>query len=186
MKTQTVCMIRQLLFFSVILLCGTAMAQQSASFRLTEYTFNAGGHPLDGAQPSSAAFRITLDAIGTPVGAVSPSSASFRTSSGFLSAYLPPFELSGLVFTDHQTLRWNAEANSLSYNLYRDSLGMLSGMGFGDCHESDLASTTATDGDPVPAGGGFFYLVTGRNRVQEDGSKGLGSDGTEREGNVCP
>ena len=66
---------KRFFLLATILLSGAALAQQSASFRLTEHTFNAGGHPSNGTVPSSAGYRITLDAIGTAVGTASLSQA---------------------------------------------------------------------------------------------------------------
>jgi len=177
---------QSVMIVALVLLCGTAMAQQSASFRMSEHTFNAGGHPTGGTVPTSAGFRISLDAIGTPVGTATLSSSSFRVNTGFTSGYLPPSEVTGLTFVDAQTLTWNTDPNAAAYNLYRDVIGNLSELGFGDCHRSDLPGTTATETAPVEPGTGFFYLVTSRNRIQEEGDKGSGSDGTAREGTVCP
>ena len=43
-----------------------AAAQESASFKLNENTYNSGGNPADGSTPASASFRISQDAIGEP------------------------------------------------------------------------------------------------------------------------
>ena len=50
-----------------LLLVLPVYAQESASFKLTEHVFNAGGNPADGAVLASASFRIKLDAIGESV-----------------------------------------------------------------------------------------------------------------------
>ena len=107
-------------------------------------------------------------------------------NTGFMSGFLPPSEVTGLLFTDSQTLTWNADPDAVRYNLYRDAIGALSGLGFGDCYQSDLPGVSTTDTAPVTTGNGFFYLVTSRNRVREDGTKGLQSNGTMRTGTACP
>jgi len=64
------------------------------------------------------------------------------------------------------------------------------GDGYGTCEQQDLKTTTATDSSIPTAGNTLFYLVTVKNRLQEEGTKGSRSDGTERLGAtdlpVCP
>lgn len=177
---------RAIVILAVLALGGTAAAQQSASFKLEEHAFNAGGDPSGGTVPASTGFRISLDAVGEAAAAGSPASASFRMDAGFGSSYPPPDEVAGLRFADAQTLEWAAEKSTGAYNLYRDLISNLAGLGFGSCLQQDLPGETATDVDPVPANDGFFYLVTAENRLAEEGSKGSRSDGTERLGAVCP
>jgi len=73
-----------------------------------------------------------------------------------------------------------------AYNLYRDTLGSLSGLGYGACERQGLATNSATDSDAPASGGGFFYLVTAKNPLREEGTKGSDSDGLERTGTACP
>lgn len=161
-------------------------AQQSASFEVDSSELNAGGRPLDGVETTSAAFRVRLDAIGDAFVLGEASSTSYRTGSGFVGRYRPPGEVEGLLFPDDRTLVWSAEPSAGTYNLYRGALGDLGALQFGSCTEQDVAATTTTDGDPLPAGDGYAYLVTVLNRLREEGSKGFGSDGSERLGGVCP
>jgi hypothetical protein len=49
----------------------------------------------------------------------------------------------------------------LSYNVYRGMLSALSESYYGDCWLSGLGSPDFIAGEPLPAGAGFFYLVTG-------------------------
>lgn len=105
---------------------------------------------------------------------------------GLLAGSLAPGEVTGLVFTTPDTIVWNAHLAAGGYYLYRDLQSNLSGLGFGQCEQQSLTGHTTTDFDPIPAGDGFFYLVTVRNRLGEEGTKGSRSDGTERLGNVCP
>lgn len=161
------------------------MAQESASFKLKEHVLNAGGHPEAGTVVASASFEVSLDAIGE--GAVSPGlgSASFNMGGGFLSAYPPPEEITGLIFTDKVTLEWDPEKSAGIYNLYRDLRSNLTGLGFGNCEQQELPSTTTMDSDPVPVSDGYFYLVTVENRLDEEGTKGFQTDGTQRN-NAAP
>lgn len=164
----------------------SAAAQESASFDLREHALNAGGHPADGIVLASLGFRMSLGSIGDAVVRRGLASASFRADAGFVSAYPPPGEVLGLAFDTKTTLRWNSEPSAGTYNLYRDLLGNLSGLGYGLCAQPDLAGPTATDADPVAPGAGFFYLATVENRLDEEGTKGFRRDGTERGGTVCP
>ena len=167
-----------------LILAGTALAQENASFKLGEHVFNSGGHPAGGTVPTSASFKISLDAIGDSLSPGPLSSASFDMDGGFGSTYPPPGEVSGLRFTDKVTLEWGPEKSAGIYNLYRDLQSNL--QGFGDCEQQDLTATTTTDNDAVPTGDGYVYLVTVENLLDEEGTKGFQSDGLEREGAVCP
>lgn len=92
----------------------TAVAQQSASFRLEQSTFNSGGDPHDGSVPISGGHRVTLDALGESVSARALSSASFRMAIGFVAAYPPPGEVTGLVvLSTKQDLVWKPERSAL-------------------------------------------------------------------------
>jgi hypothetical protein len=162
------------------------LAQQSTSYKLTEHTLNAGGHPAGGTVPSSASYRISLDSIGDGAVKMGMSSASFTMDGSFGACFPPPGEVHGLHFTDPQTLVWDAERSAGDYNLYREPIGSLTGGGYGTCLQQDITGTAATDADPVPSGEGYFYLVTAENRLDEEGTKGTESGGATRQGNVCP
>lgn len=163
-----------------------ALAQQSASHRLEEHSFNAGGHPAAGVSPVSASHRLTLGSIGEPFPLRRYFGATVLVDGGFVVPYMPPGEVLNVNFTDPTTLVWDPEVSAGRYNLYRDALGSLSGLGFGGCTEQNLAAATTTDATPVPADEGFFYLVTVENRLGEEGTKGFHSGGLERTGTVCP
>jgi hypothetical protein len=66
------------------------------------------------------------------------------------------------------------------YNLYRDRISNLFGVNFATCEQEALTMPTAVDSDPPPTADGYFYLVTAENRLNEEGTKGFQSDGTER------
>ena len=103
---------KQLLILLVLLLAFPVLAQESASYKLAEHTFNAGGNPSDGVVLTSTSYSITLDAIGDSVVARGLSSASFGMDGGFISGYPPPGEVDGLYFTDPATLVWSPEPSA--------------------------------------------------------------------------
>ena len=166
----------------VVLLAGgvATRAQQSASHRLDEHVFNAGGHPIDGAGPGSASHRLTADALGDAVHAGSVASASHGLTVGFVWSYPPPGEVAGLRLDTGNALSWQPEPSAGVYNLYRGSIAALDGVGYGACRQIGIAGTTTTDVDPVPPGAGFFYLITAENLLGEEGSPGSRSNGAAR------
>ena len=157
------------------------MAQSSADFEIRAQAFNAGGQPP---AVASANFEIRLGAIGDSVAGLSLVSASFGLDSGFGLSFLPPGEVTGVLFSDDVTLVWNPEKSTGAYNLYRS---LLSGItpGFGACEQPDLPGETATDADVPAVGTGFFYLVTAENILAEEGTKGFQSSSVER-ANAAP
>ena len=160
---------------------GAAWGQQSASYRLRENVLNGGGHPEGGTVLSSAGYKIRLDAIGEGILGTGLASASFRLDAGFVSAYPPPDEVTGLRFAgDRVTLLWNPEKSTGHYNLYRDLLSTLSGLGYGACRQSPILGETTTDPQVPAMGAGYFYLATAVNRLREEGTKGRDSAGAER------
>ena len=177
--------IRAVVFVITLAVAAPAVAQQSASFTLEEYVFNQGGRPVQGTVATSASFQVSLDATGD-IGALALASGSFQVGGGFGAPYPPPGEVLGLVFTDATTLEWLPEPSTGVYNLYRDVLSSLNGLGYGSCEQQSLNTATATDADPPPNGDGYFYLVTAENKLAEEGTKGFHSDTTERMGLACP
>jgi len=171
----------------VLLLSFPVLAQQSTSYKLTEHTFNAGGNPADGVVLTSTSYKVTLDAIGDSVAGRGLASASYQMDGSFVMGYPPPGEVHDLSFTDFQTLLWQHEKSIGVYNLYRGLVDTLDGAVYGFCEEPDIASNTTTDGDPVPVGNGYFYLVAAENRLDEEGTLGTRSMGTERPNTgACP
>lgn len=161
-----------------------AHAQTSASYQLTESVVNSGGDPRDGSRASSASFHLTLDAIGEAVSGGAPSSASFRVGAGFVGDYPPPGEVGSVVFSDKATLSWSPEPSVGTYAVYRDGLASLPG-GFGSCFASGSSSEEAVDPGMPASGQGWYYVVTARNRLGEEGTKGFETTGAER-GNAAP
>ena len=164
---------------------GAALAQQSASYTMSEHVFNNGGRPVGGAVAGSASHRITLDALGDTFGPGLLAGNTHQIGGGFATAYLPPGEVQGVRFSDKVTLLWNPEPSTGAYNLYRGTLPSLSGLAYGGCRAAEVANATTTDPDPAVQGEGFFYLVTAENLLEEEGIKGYRSSGALR-GNAAP
>jgi len=160
-----------------------ARAQQSASFALEGNTFNEGGRPANGVVAQSASFQITLDAVGDAVPMFAASSASFGLSGGIVGAYAPPSEVQAVALGSgggsSTSLIWSPMPTAVRYDVYRGGTGTLPGT-FGSCLISDLANTAYNDTAAPASRTGFFYLVTGENRLGEEGTKGTQSNGTVR------
>ena len=187
MKPVDAILMRGHFLFAAFLIASSAVfAQESASYKLAEHVFNAGGHPENGTVLSSSSFKITLDSIGEGLASGPLSSASHSIGGGFGAPYPPPGEVTNLMFADEDTLEWDPEKSVGVYNLYRGLISNVAGLGFGACEQQDITDTSTDDTDAVPAEDGFFYLVTAENLLAEDGTKGSQSDGTERQGSVCP
>ena len=163
----------------LVLPLGGALAQTSVSHRLTESTLNNGGDPAGGTFASSANFRMTLDAIGDAVAASYAGSASWQMGAGFAGNYPPPGEVLNERFTSPTTMVWDAEPSVGSYNVYRGSLGSIA-PGFGSCLMPGLLVESMTDVANPASGTGWLYLVTARNSLLEEGTKGYRSSGIER------
>jgi hypothetical protein len=163
------------------------LAQSSASQSLTEAVFNTGGRPAQAVTSSSPSFRISLDSIGEPVSSRTLTAPSFRLGGGLATAYPPPGEVGGLqVLVDHQTLFWSPEPASTAYNVYTGLVSSLPG-GFGACAVARVPGTSAVDATTPSPGTGLFYLVTGVNRLLEEGTKGRTSAGVVRANPLpCP
>ena len=174
----------QAFFLLVAVALTPVTAQVSTSYKLEEHTFNAGGRPDGGTTASSANYRISLDALGGGVVGRGLTSTSYGMDGGFVSAYPPPGEVQGLYFDSPQLFSWAAERSVGTYNIYKDAFGTLPG-GYGVCIDSGITGTDAQDLSTPSSGQGWFYLVTARNRLAEEGSKGTSHDGTLR-GNPSP
>jgi hypothetical protein len=164
-----------------------ATAQQSKNYRLTEHSLNAGGHPADGQVMASASFKVSYDAVGAPTVQSGMAAPSFRMDTSFGAAYPPPGEVTGLHFAGDDLLSWNAERSAGVYGVYRDLVSQLPGLEYGVCLRGALAQTSLTDTSTPPLGRAYFYLVTARNRLGEEGTKGHDSVGNERANDApCP
>lgn len=163
-----------------VLVSGTVLAQQSASFRNSEHVLNAGGRPVGGSGAASGSHRITLDAIGDSVTPGLLAGSTFVIGGGFVTPYPPPGEVHGLRFSDDVTLFWSVEPTTGVYNLYRGALASLSGLAYGSCRVAEVVGTSTIDADAPAKGQGSFYLVTAENLIAEEGTKGWASSGNER------
>ena len=70
---------KKALAFLMLFLGGAVLAQESASFKLKEHTFNTGGNPQDGIMLTSASFQVTLSALGDDAAATGCDSRNSRT-----------------------------------------------------------------------------------------------------------
>ena len=162
-----------------------ALGQESASYDLSEHAFNAGGHPAGGIVSSSAGYRMSLDAIGGGLSSGGLASSSFSVQAGFVLSYPPPGEVKNLKFTSAASLTWDVDSAAAAYEIYRDVLSALPGGSTGTCLQAGVAANVTTD-PSIPASG-FFYLVTSRNSLGEEGTKGFASSGAERPNPLpCP
>ena len=177
---------RALLVLLLTLSGADALAQQSASHSLEEHVFNAGGHPHASGSPGSASHRLTLGSLGDPFRMRRYFGSTFLLDGGFVLTYPPPGEIRNLRFTDPTTLVWDPDPSAGRYHVYRDTLAALGALGYGLCAQRNLLVPTATEELPLPAGSGFFFLVTVESRLAEEGSKGFNDSGVERTGTLCP
>lgn len=161
-------------------LYGTALAQTSSSYRLDEHTLNAGGHPAGGRTLASASYRVSLDSIGDGVTAPVLQSTSYSMDAGFARSYPAPGEVRGLVaLVDKESFAWDPDGSVGSYLVYRGAAELLPG-GYGACRSSDLPVETASFPEVPDIGSAYFYLVTARSRLREEGAKGHDSSGAPR------
>jgi hypothetical protein len=161
-------------FAIVFGIAAAALAQSSANFSIEQGTLNNGGNPIP--VLSSVNFQITLDAIGDGLAQTGLSSASYGMDSGFAPDYRPPGEVLNLRFTSKTAFGWNPEPSVGKYDTYRGTLGSFTG--YGTCLHGGLAANADTDPAVPSAGTGYFYLVTAKNRIAEEGPKGYNSLGT--------
>ena len=173
-------MARPLIMVIVFSAASSLFAQSSASYKLDEHALNAGGRPAQAVFSSSPSYRLSLDSIGDPIAGRLLAGASYRMDGGFIAAYPPPGEVEDLeLLADAQTLIWADEPASTTYNVYTGPLPTLPG-GYGVCATPRVAATTWIDAATPLPGNTMFYLVTGENRLWEEGTKGYTSTGIQR------
>lgn len=155
-------------------------AAVGADYRLDELTFNAGGHPLGGARVESTSYSLQLDSVGETLSAPELRSTSYSMDVGHPRRYPPAREVVGLrLMGDKTTLTWFPERSVGSYRVYGGSLAWLP-LNYGVCNAHDLASHQVTIEDLPAPGEGFFYVVTARTTLMEEGPKGYDSTGALR------
>jgi hypothetical protein len=86
-----------------------AMAQTSASYKLSEAAFNNAGNPSQLMKPSSANYRVSLDAIGDEVIGSTLTSASFSIATRSPACR----ETSGVVISRHLESRVSSKRQPL-------------------------------------------------------------------------
>jgi hypothetical protein len=168
-----------ILLLALGLACDSAFAQASADYKVTASTFNNGGDPSNGGFAASSGYHVRVDALGGATAAPGLSSQGYRADGGFVAGFPPPVEVLNLRWTSSSTMVWDPEKSVGSYALYRDLVSTLPG-GFGTCLQPNLLSETASDSSLPPVGAAWFYLVTARNVLAEEGTKGHRSNGLER------
>jgi hypothetical protein len=105
---------------------------------------------------------------------------------GFVRGYPPPGEVRLLVVLgDRKTLSWTAERSVGTYRVYGGDLGLLPSS-YGVCKVPDLVVEKAQLEEEPAVGRGFFYLVTARNTLLEEGTKGYDSTGAQRTSTMPP
>ena len=162
-----------------------AIAQESETYKIACSKLNEGGDKREG-----TIYQIDNDSLGA-VAAGEMSSENFQMLPPECLLFLHPQEIKNLKVSKtpggtDAILTWDPEANSESYNVYRD---FISELRLGNsplylaCH---LPLTTHTDIDVPSPGTGFYYLVTGKNKYGES-TLGWQSNGKGRiNANPCP
>jgi photosystem II stability/assembly factor-like uncharacterized protein len=158
-------------FIATTIDLGTAYAGQSVQIRFRIGTDQFGYAP--GVELRNIA---TTGLANTPFTAVVPDRALCP----------PPGEVHNQVWASKTTMIWDHEPSLGTYNLYRDLISTLPG-GFGGCLQSGIATESATDAALPAVGAGWFYIVTARNNLGQEGTKGFQSGGMERSNPApCP
>jgi len=180
---------RAALIFALVLGVGllassTLWAQTSTNYQNQEHVFNAGGNPAPAI--TSTNYSITLSSIGDGLTQTGMNSPSYQMDGGFVPAYSPPGEVLNLQFSSKTAFGWDPEPSVRAYEVYRgDIVNVPSGSGA--CLVSGVTTTAASDATTPAQGQCFFYLVTARNRVSEEGTMGNDSQGSGRvNGSPCP
>lgn len=190
MTLRTSILLSAAIVVAAALVAPATRAQTSTSYSMSEHVFNEGGHPIGATTPASASFKISLGSIGDGLAITALGSASYRMDAGFVPEFGPPDEVLGVrILGDHKTIVWNADPSVGVYNVYRGTVSGLPG-GFGTCWSGAVAVETIVDPIAAPGigtGASLFYLVTAKNRLAEEGTKGFTSAHVERaNATPCP
>lgn len=162
---------------------GSAPAQSSASFDISDAVLNAGGHPGQGPTMTSVSYQLSTDAIGDLVSHGAASSTTYTSSAGFDGRYRPPGELGNLRFNAKVNLLWDYDVALGKSNLYRGS----SASGAAACYQPGLPGNSFIESTSPESGAGWYYLVGAENTLGEEGPLGLGPGGAPRSPVVpCP
>jgi hypothetical protein len=172
---------------ALIALLGRTSQAAEVEYKIEEHALTAAGHPNQQLFLRSAGFRMTLDALGEAATHPPVWNGQFEMWGGFPGGFPPPGEIRGLRFDTKNTLVWEPEWSGGGYHVYRST--MSDGSGESGCLWSGLKEeTAAADGAiRLVEGTRWFYLVAATNRLGEQGTLGIRSDGAERSfGPACP
>ncbi len=89
---------------------------------------------------------------------------------------VPPPEVSGVGFSNDDTLTWSSTAGATNYNVYRGSALQLQSGQPPRCHKYNLSTLSVSTPVLPSIGDAFVYLVTGSN-VDGEGTPGNASSG---------
>ena len=102
---------------------------------------------------------------------------------------LAPPDVTGLTWTDGETLVWDEAAGATLYHVYRDDVATLAYDDFGSCDDTldPVMTESLTDARVPAAGQAWFYVITADDSLRE----GTMGDRTCAErsnfaGNTCP
>lgn len=161
--------------------------QQSASYRLSEGVFNSCGRAGSSAL-TSATYRIRLDAMGGSFSDLPLSGPSLRLAGGFVADYRPAGPVPGLSFSASDALEWGPERSAGSYNVYRGALPSFPlASDASTCLLSGLTSRSVGSLTAPPPGQAFYYFVSARNLLDEEGPSRVDPSGVPHApSNPCP
>ena len=160
-----------------------AFARTSTSYRLTEADQNCGGEPPTAV---STTYRVTLGTVGDAASQMGLSSTSFRMDVGFVAPYPPPLEVASQSWSGNALLTWSSEKSIGTYSVYRGDVATIA-TSYGGCFAWNVGGPPVADLASPPAGGTWFYLVTAKNRLREEGTLGTNSLGATRPNSTpCP
>jgi hypothetical protein len=164
-----------------LLISAYLIAQSSTNYIIEQGTFNNGGNPAPAV--GSDTYKLKTDSIGDGISGVAMSSASYQMSGGFVYSYPIPPEIKNLRFTSKTAITWDAEPLAKYYQIYTAELTTLPG-GWGGCDQRVTSPPATLSGKDPDPGKGYFYLVTGANSIQEEGTKGYQSGNVQRTNTV--
>jgi hypothetical protein len=170
------------LCLAACLVAGPAMAQQSAHYTIESASFNGEGSPAGGVIAQSAHYTLSMDSTGDAVIGSGLTGPGHGLDGGLVGSYPPPHEVTNLRFTNATTLAWDPDPSIGDYAVYVGTVTRPFDPGFGICAQPPptLTSPTATAATTPSPGEVLFYLVTSRNRLSEESTKGFTSAGAER------
>lgn len=158
-----------------------------------DYALGSGSPCLDaGADPSTYTGEPPFDGNGGPrlrdydgdgmarkdIGAIETSNAS-----------LSPGDVTGVRWSDSETLLWDAEPSAVRYHIYRADIASLAFSNFGTCRDDldpDLSDTQASITDVPIAGSGWSFTITAEDGGGSEGTLGFGKMAERSNYSPCP